>query len=88
MPQANAGLAIACALGVTFPFNLILGIPLYGLYEAGIIVAWLIERGRTKRDAAEAKAEEEEARREAAEEESRRRAAAQAAPSGTVPAGE
>ena len=71
------------------PFSqFILGIPLYGLYEAGIIVAWLIERGRNRREAAEAKAEEEEARREAAEEESRRRAAAQAAPSGTVPAGE
>jgi uncharacterized protein len=29
VPQANAGLAIACALGVTFPFNLLVGIPLY-----------------------------------------------------------
>ncbi len=69
------------------PFSqFILGIPLYGLYEAGIIVAWFIERGRTKRDAAEAKAEEEEARREAAEEEARRRKAAQTA--GATPAGE
>ncbi len=29
VPQANTGLAIACALGVTFPFNLLVGIPLY-----------------------------------------------------------
>ncbi|MBH9551449.1 sodium-dependent bicarbonate transport family permease [Inhella gelatinilytica] len=29
VPQANTGLAIACALGVTFPFNLLIGIPLY-----------------------------------------------------------
>jgi hypothetical protein len=29
LTQANTGLAIACALGVTFPFNLLIGIPLY-----------------------------------------------------------
>jgi hypothetical protein len=29
VPQANTGLSIACALGVTFPFNLLVGIPLY-----------------------------------------------------------
>jgi hypothetical protein len=29
LPKANHGLAITAALGVTFPFNLILGIPLY-----------------------------------------------------------
>ena len=29
VPQANTGLAIACALGVTFPFNILVGIPLY-----------------------------------------------------------
>lgn len=29
LPQANAGLSIAAALGVTFPFNILLGIPLY-----------------------------------------------------------
>ena len=69
------------------PFSqFILGIPLYLLYEAGIVVAWVIERGRNKREAAEAKAEEDEARREAADEETRRRAAAQAA--GAAPAGE
>lgn len=71
------------------PFSqFILGIPLYLLYEAGIGVTWLIERGRKRREAAETKAEEEEARRETTEEESRRRAAAQATPSGAAPAGE
>jgi hypothetical protein len=29
LPQANAGLSIAAALGVTFPFNVLVGIPLY-----------------------------------------------------------
>jgi uncharacterized protein len=29
VPQANAGLSITAALGVTFPFNVVLGIPLY-----------------------------------------------------------
>lgn len=29
IPEANTGLSIAAALGVTFPFNLALGIPLY-----------------------------------------------------------
>lgn len=29
VPQANTGLCIACALGVTFPFNVLVGIPLY-----------------------------------------------------------
>ena len=29
VPQANAALSITAALGVTFPFNLVLGIPLY-----------------------------------------------------------
>jgi len=29
LPQANGGLAIAVALGVTFPFNVLVGIPLY-----------------------------------------------------------
>lgn len=29
VPQANAGLSITAALGVTFPFNIVLGIPLY-----------------------------------------------------------
>lgn len=29
VPQANAALSIAAALGVTFPFNILFGIPLY-----------------------------------------------------------
>ncbi len=29
VPQANAALAITAALGVTFPFNIVIGIPLY-----------------------------------------------------------
>ncbi len=29
VPQANAALSITAALGITFPFNLVLGIPLY-----------------------------------------------------------
>ncbi len=29
LPQANLGLALTMAIGVTFPFNLLLGIPLY-----------------------------------------------------------
>jgi uncharacterized protein len=29
IPQANAALSITVALGVTFPFNIVVGIPLY-----------------------------------------------------------
>ena len=29
MPEADAGLALGAALGITFPFNLVVGIPLY-----------------------------------------------------------
>ena len=29
VPQANAALSITAALGVTFPFNILVGIPLY-----------------------------------------------------------
>jgi uncharacterized protein len=29
VPQANAGLCITAALAITFPFNVVLGIPLY-----------------------------------------------------------
>ena len=72
------------------PFSqFILGVPLYFLYESGIIMAWLIERGRKRRDAEEAKREEAEEKREAAEEARRRAAsAATGAPAGTLPAGE
>lgn len=34
LPQANAGLCITAALGITFPFNLALGIPLYAKLAA------------------------------------------------------
>lgn len=72
------------------PFSqFILGIPLYMLYESGIIVASIIERGRKRRDAEDAKREEEEERREAAEEARRRAAVASVTtPQGTLPAGE
>ncbi|MCR6551144.1 sodium-dependent bicarbonate transport family permease, partial [Aeromonas sp. CPF2-S1] len=29
VPQANPGLSLSAVLGVTFPFNIMLGIPLY-----------------------------------------------------------
>jgi uncharacterized protein len=29
VPQANAALSITAALGVTFPFNIVVGIPVY-----------------------------------------------------------
>lgn len=29
IPQANAGLSLAAVLGITFPFNIVIGIPLY-----------------------------------------------------------
>ncbi|MFM7083218.1 MAG: sodium-dependent bicarbonate transport family permease, partial [Actinomycetota bacterium] len=29
MPDADAGFALGAALGITFPFNLVIGIPLY-----------------------------------------------------------
>jgi hypothetical protein len=29
VPEANAGLSITIALGVVFPFNIVLGIPIY-----------------------------------------------------------
>ena len=73
------------------PFSwVLLSVPLFLLYESGIIAAMLIDRARKRREAADAKREEEEARREAAEEESRRRAAAaaQSARQGALPAGE
>ncbi len=72
------------------PFSqFILGVPLYMLYESGIICAAVIERGRKRRDAEEAKREEAEAKREAAEEARRRESVAAAeTPPGTLPAGE
>jgi hypothetical protein len=29
VPQANAALSITASLGITFPFNIVVGIPLY-----------------------------------------------------------
>jgi hypothetical protein len=29
VPEANAALSITAALGITFPFNIVLGVPLY-----------------------------------------------------------
>ena len=29
VPEANAALSITVALGITFPFNIVVGIPLY-----------------------------------------------------------
>jgi hypothetical protein len=29
VPEANAALSITAALGITFPFNIVLGIPIY-----------------------------------------------------------
>lgn len=29
MPEANAALSITAALGISFPFNIVIGIPLY-----------------------------------------------------------
>lgn len=40
IPEANTGLCVAAALGITFPFNLAVGIPLYGWW-----VGWLAARG-------------------------------------------
>lgn len=72
------------------PFSqFILGVPLYFLYESGIVMSVLIERGRKRRDAADAKREEQEEQRETAEEARRRAAAAVSGPpAGTLPAGE
>jgi uncharacterized protein len=39
IPEANTGMSIAAALGVTFPFNLAIGIPLYAWW-----VEWLAAR--------------------------------------------
>jgi len=69
------------------PFSqFILGIPLCLLYESGILAAAVIENGRKRREAEEAKREEEEARREAEDLKRRSNAAAQSSPA--LPAGE
>jgi hypothetical protein len=40
VPQANAGLSITAALGVTFPFNVVLGIPMYIGLARWLETAW------------------------------------------------
>ncbi len=61
-------LVVAAAVTPPDPVSfLALGIPLLGLYESGIIAAAMIDRGRRKREEAEAKAAAEEERREAEE---------------------
>ena len=37
LPQANAALSITAALGITFPFNIVIGIPLYHA-----LASWLV----------------------------------------------
>jgi sec-independent protein translocase protein TatC len=70
---------VAAVMTPPDPFSqFLLAMPLIGLYESGIACAWLIERGRKRREAAEAKREEEEAKREAEEKRKRDAAAAQA----------
>ena len=32
LPEADAGLYIAMSLGITFPFNIVLGIPMFAAY--------------------------------------------------------
>ncbi len=79
---------VAAVMTPPDPFSqFILGVPLCLLYESGIVCAWLIERGRKRRDAEEARREEEEAKREA-EAAKRRASAAAGAPSQSPAAGE
>jgi hypothetical protein len=40
IPDANTGMCVAAALGITFPFNLAIGIPLYAQW-----VKWLAAAG-------------------------------------------
>jgi uncharacterized protein len=32
LPQADSGLSLAMSLAVTFPFNILIGIPLYTMF--------------------------------------------------------
>jgi sec-independent protein translocase protein TatC len=78
---------IAAVMTPPDPFSqFFLGVPLVALYESGIIATAMIQRGRRRREEAEAKREEQEAKREA--EEAKRaaeRAAAQHVPQITAP---
>jgi sec-independent protein translocase protein TatC len=66
----------------------VLALPVWGLYEASILAVWLIEHGRKRREAEEAKREAEEARREAEETQRRAATAAQTSGQAGLPAGE
>jgi sec-independent protein translocase protein TatC len=82
-------LVIAAAVTPPDPVSwCILGIPLVGLYEAGIISAAMIEAGRKRRDAEDAKREADEAKKEAEDEAKRRAAEAAASATPPLPAGE
>jgi uncharacterized protein len=37
VPQANAALSITCALGITFPFNIVIGIPMYISWAQAVV---------------------------------------------------
>jgi len=67
---------------------ILLGIPLLGLYEAGVWWCAAIEHGRKRREAEEARREAEEARREAEEAQRRAAMAAQTSGQASLPAGE
>ena len=36
LPEASPGLYLTCSLAITFPFNLVVGIPLYGVMVAAV----------------------------------------------------
>jgi hypothetical protein len=36
IPEANPALSLTAALGITFPFNITVGIPLYHRFAAGL----------------------------------------------------
>ncbi len=40
LPAANPGIYLTCSLGVTFPFNLLVGLPLYYQYAAWLHGVW------------------------------------------------
>jgi hypothetical protein len=37
LPEADIGVSLGAALGVTFPFNLIIGIPLYSEFASALV---------------------------------------------------
>jgi hypothetical protein len=36
LPEANPTLSLTAALGITFPFNLLVGLPLYDFFARGM----------------------------------------------------